>query len=67
MNAVERVEPKEVYDRMRSSHDLVLVCAYEDRAKCETMRLEGAITLDELEAGVASVSPGDQEIVFYCA
>jgi hypothetical protein len=44
----------------------VLVCAYEDEEKCRRLKLQGAHTLRELEAGMATL-PRSQEIVFYCA
>jgi hypothetical protein len=44
----------------------VLVCAYEDEEKCRRLKLQGAHTLRELEAGMAAL-PRTQEIVFYCA
>jgi hypothetical protein len=43
----------------------LLVCAYDD-AKCSRIRLEGAITLRDLEQRAASL-PKSQEIILYCA
>ena len=43
----------------------LLVCAYDD-ARCARVRLEGAITLSDLERRAASL-PKSQEIIFYCA
>ena len=43
----------------------LLVCAYDD-VRCARVRLEGAITLSDLERRVASL-PKSQEIIFYCA
>ena len=40
--------------------------AYADEQKCGRMRLEGSMTLRELEARLPSL-PKDQEIIFYCA
>jgi hypothetical protein len=44
----------------------VLVCGYEDDAKCRKSRLEGSIPLARLESMAASL-PKNQEIIFYCA
>ena len=44
----------------------LLVCAYADESKCDRIRLEGAISLGELEAREATL-PKDKPIVFYCA
>ena len=46
--------------------DALLVCAYADESKCARIKLEGAISLGELEAREATL-PKDQPIVFYCA
>jgi hypothetical protein len=43
----------------------LLVCAYDD-ARCARVRLEGAITLSDLERRAASL-PKSHEIIFYCA
>lgn len=52
--------------RKVSEGDALLVCAYADESKCDRIRLEGAISLGELEAREATL-PKDQPIVFYCA
>jgi hypothetical protein len=44
----------------------LLVCAYDDEEKCRQNRLEGSITLAELEKRADSV-PKDRELIFYCA
>lgn len=44
----------------------MLVCAYEDRARCRSLHIEGAIDLAELQAQEAEL-PRDREIIFYCA
>ena len=43
----------------------LLVCAYDDD-RCARVRLEGFITLSELERQAASLSK-DQPLIFYCA
>ena len=46
--------------------EALLVCAYMDEAKCNRNKLEGAITLSELQSRLASLSK-DQELIFFCA
>ena len=46
--------------------DALLVCGYEDEAKCARIQLEGAISMREFEARAVSL-PQDREIIFYCA
>jgi hypothetical protein len=65
MAEVQRIGPEEVRERMRSGEAL-LVCAYDDDEKCGRMRLEGAISLQELESRAATL-PRDRELIFYCA
>ena len=43
-----------------------LVCAYDDRARCRSIMLDGAIDMDELQARLPTMQK-DQPIVFYCA
>jgi hypothetical protein len=63
--ATARIEAIEARQRVQSGQAL-LVCAYDDEAKCATMKLEGAISLGAFEARSPSL-PKNQEIVFYCA
>jgi hypothetical protein len=63
--AVERISAGEARRRVAEGR-AVLVCAYEDEDKCRRLKLDGAHTLRELEAGMATL-PRSQEIVFYCA
>jgi rhodanese-related sulfurtransferase len=60
-----RVIPEETRRKVESGAAL-LVCAYDDEEKFRNMRLEGAISLSELESKLPSLSKG-QEIIFYCA
>ena len=65
MNEVTRVTPEELYPRLQSGEAL-LVCAYEDEAKCQRLRLAGAISLAAFKP-LQPTLPQDREIVFYCA
>jgi predicted dinucleotide-binding enzyme len=60
-----RVTPAEVYPKVKVGK-VVFVCAYDDDAKYQVMKLEGSISLRELNARLAQYSK-DQEIIFYCA
>jgi rhodanese-related sulfurtransferase len=60
-----RVTPAEVYPKVKAGK-VVFVCAYDDDAKYQVMRLEGSIALSDFNARLAQYSK-DQEIVFYCA
>jgi hypothetical protein len=62
---VERIDVMTARDKAVGGNSL-LVCAYEDDAKCRKGRLEGSIPLARLESMAASL-PKSQEIIFYCA
>ena len=66
MAVPEGIGPKDVRERMRAGSDLMLVCAYDDDAKCRDNHLKGAITFNQFRSRADSL-PRDQEIVFYCA
>ena len=63
--ATARIEAAEARRRVQSGEAL-LVCAYDNESKCDTMKLEGAISLGTLEAKAPSL-PTNLEIIFYCA
>ena len=65
MADVERIPVEAARQRVQNGQAL-LVCAYEDEAKCGSMRLEGAITTGELKGRLGSL-PKSQEIITYCA
>ena len=65
MHDVPRVSPDEARRELVSGRAL-LVCAYDDDAKCNRMKLDGAVTLTDLQARAASL-PKDTRIIFYCA
>lgn len=65
MSKILRVSPEEIYPRLKSG-DCLLVCAYDNEETFRSMRLEGAISLQDFKNQVARL-PKDQEIVFYCA
>ena len=65
MPDVERIDAAAARRKVQSGQAL-LVCAYEDEAKCASMRLEGAVSLGEFRRMLGTV-PKDREVIFYCA
>lgn len=65
MAEILRVSSEEVRQRVTAGKAL-LVCAYDDEDTFRSMRLEGAISLKDLDARLSAL-PREQEIVFYCA
>jgi rhodanese-related sulfurtransferase len=65
MNEAPRVNPEEIYPKLRSGEAL-LVCAYVSDARFRQVRLEGAVSLEEFKS-LRPTLPRDREIVFYCA
>ena len=59
-----RIEPADA--RRHVEQGALLVCAYDDEAKCRGILLDGAITLQQLRAREKDL-PKDKEIDFYCA
>jgi hypothetical protein len=52
--------------RKTTAGQALLVCAYEDEAKCRMLNLDGSISLTSFESKVGSL-PKTQEVIFYCA
>jgi hypothetical protein len=65
MADVTKITPAEARAKVTAGEAL-LVCAYEDPAKCEELRLEGALTYQEFQQRLPSLAE-DQQVVFYCA
>ncbi len=65
MPEVERIGVAEARRRVEAGEAL-LVCAYEDEAKCARMRLEGAMSLADFRVEEPNIAH-DREIIFYCA
>ena len=61
----DRIDVEEARRRV-SRGGALLVCAYADESRCERIRLEGSISLAQLE-GLVETLPRNREIVFYCA
>jgi hypothetical protein len=65
MPDIERISVTEAHQRVTASEAL-LVCAYEDDAKCRMVNLDGSISLTSFHARIGSLSK-TQEIIFFCA
>jgi hypothetical protein len=64
MADVKRISVEEARRKV-DAHQALLVCAYDDDAKCRMMNLEGSISLTTLQSRLGSL-PKTQEIIFYC-
>ena len=65
MEQIERISVEEAYKKVKANQAL-LVCAYEDEAKCRMVNLDGSISLTSFQSKAASL-PKSQEIIFFCA
>jgi hypothetical protein len=65
MPEVERISAEDARRKVQDGQAM-LVCAYDDEAKCATMRLEGARSLREFRGALPSL-PKNRKIIFYCA
>ena len=65
MVGIRRIGATEAREKTRSGAAL-LVCAYPSEERFRSLRLEGAISFQEFESRLPSLSK-DQEIIFYCA
>jgi hypothetical protein len=65
MDHIERISVEEARRKVQADEAL-LVCAYEDEAKCRALNLEGSISLTGFQSKAASL-PKSQEIIFFCA
>ena len=65
MADIERISAQQAHTKTKSNQAL-LVCAYEDEAKCRAVNLEGSISLTSFQSKATSL-PKSQEIIFFCA
>ena len=65
MPDIERISVEEAHRKVAANQAL-LICAYEDEAKCRLLNLDGSISLTNFQTKAASL-PKDQEIIFFCA
>jgi hypothetical protein len=65
MADIERISVEQAHQKV-DAHQALLVCAYDDEAKCRKVNLEGSISLTSFQSRVGSL-PKTQELIFYCA
>jgi hypothetical protein len=65
MEDIERISVEEAHRKVKANQAL-LVCAYEDEAKCRMVNLDGSISLTSFQKKAASL-PKSEEIIFFCA
>ena len=63
MADIPRISVKEAHTKTKANQAL-LVCAYEDEAKCRILNLDGSISFASFKSRVNSL-PKSQEIIFY--
>jgi hypothetical protein len=63
MADIARITVDEAQDKIKAGQAL-LVCAYDDEAKCRRFNLGGSMSLASFESKVGSL-PKTQEIIFY--
>ena len=63
MADIERISPQQAHTKVKPNQAL-LVCAYEDEAKCRMLNLEGSISFTSFKSRVQFL-PKSQEIIFY--
>jgi hypothetical protein len=63
MADIERISVQQAHAKTKANQTL-LVCAYEDEAKCRMLNLEGSISFIKFQPRAASL-PKTQEIIFY--
>ena len=63
MADIERISAQQTHTKVTANQAL-LVCAYEDEAKCRMLNLEGSISFTNFKSRVQSL-PKSQEIIFY--
>ena len=63
MADIERISAQQAHTKAKSNQAL-LVCAYDDEAKCRMVNLEGSISFTSFKSRVQSL-PKSQEVIFY--
>ena len=63
MADIQRISVQEAQAKTKANQAL-LVCAYEDEAKCRILNLDGSISFASFKSRVNSL-PKSQEIIFY--
>jgi len=63
MTDIDRISAQQAHAKTKAKQAL-LVCAYEDEAKCQRLNLDGSISFASLQSRAAAL-PKTQEIIFY--
>jgi len=63
MADIDRISAQQAHTKATSNQAL-LVCAYDDEAKCRMLNLDGSISFTSFKSRVNSLSKS-QEIIFY--
>jgi hypothetical protein len=63
MAEIQRISVQQAHAKTKANQAL-LVCAYEDEAKCQRLSLDGSISFASLQSRAASL-PKTQVIIFY--
>jgi hypothetical protein len=63
MADIQRISVQQAHAKTKANQAL-LVCAYEDEAKCKMLNLEGSISFTSFKSRAQSL-PKSQEIIFY--
>ena len=63
MADIQRISAQEAQAKTKANQAL-LVCAYDDEAKCRMLNLDGSISFASFKSRVAAL-PKSQEIIFY--
>jgi hypothetical protein len=63
MADIQRIDAQQAHTKAKSNQAL-LVCAYEDDAKCRMFNLEGSMSFTSFKSRAQSL-PKSQEIIFY--
>ena len=61
----KRISPRDAR-RAIERGDALLVCAYDDREKCEGLGVEGSVSFPELRERLGSLDK-QRELIFFCA
>lgn len=65
MAEAPRISPERAR-RAIAEDEALLVCAYDDREKCQEHQLDGSISLPELRERLDEIAT-DRRLIFYCA
>lgn len=63
MADIQRIRVEQAHAKTKANQAL-LVCAYEDEAKCRTFNLEGSISFTSFKSRIQSL-PKSRGIIFY--